>query len=345
MRRGKRRAIHTFGEVVSVSRGKPYRIEIKRLLSDKRLCTIQSEKYPERGVVWMVIVPFSEELSRSEKGRPYMIAELANTTIKEGEMIATFDSIDGNAKVEIYLDDRGRARNLIVGREYIFDIMDRREFFEVYERGSIPVGIKGKRSEPDKLGDERIRNFIQISNVREGQKALDMATGIKDYLGHFLEKGCYTICANISVSILKRTRGAIGNKNAAFVAYDVEKGFPFKNETFDVVVCDALLEYVSRPHEVLKRTFHLIKRGGRLLLLEPIKPSTKIPDFYPQNLWEIALWRPIYDPYFNEDCVEETLKEMGFDIVEKRAMRFTYPIYDEEQFSQSVLSLQKPFIS
>ncbi len=134
---------------------------------------------------------------------------------------------------------------------------------------------------------------------------------------------------------------ALRSLRRSIIVVNVEKGFPFRDESFDLVICDALLEYLSEPHKTLNQIFDLIKGGGKLLLLEPTSPLRKIPEFYPQDLWEVALWRPLYDPYFNEGFVEETLKDMGFKIVEKRTMKFTYPIYGEEQFSQSILSLYK----
>ncbi len=342
MRRGKKRAIHTFGEVASISKsGNLSRIEIDRMYGGGNLLTIYSEKIPKRGLIWVVIAPFRRELLGRGEGKPFMIAKLMDLDVEERQITAKFESINGEGKAEIVLDNRGRARNLKVGRDYILDLIERREFFERFERGSIPVGIKDKRSEPDRLGAERIKNFIELANAKEGQMVLDTAAGEKEYLKHFSEKGCRIVCTNISKTILKRTRRLIGGDKHSFVVCDLERGFPFRNGGFDLVICDALLEYLSRPHDILNQIFDLIKCGGILLLLEPTRSISKIPDFYPQDLWEVALWRPIYDPYFNESLLEKTLLDKGFKIAEKRTMRFKYPIYDEERFSQSIIHLYK----
>jgi len=341
MRRGKKRAIHTFGEIANISIGEPSCIEIKKFQSDEKLLTIYSDKIPKRGVVWIVIAPFRRELLGQKKSEPFLIAKLMELNVKERQIIAKFKAINGEGKAEIVLDNRGRARNLKVGIEYILDLIERREFFERYERGSIPANVKDKRSEPDRLGAERMKIFSELANIEEGQKILDTATGVKGYLREFSKKGCRIVCTNISNSILKRTRDAIGKKNSDFVAYDVEKGFPFKDETFDLVICDALLEYISKPHDTVSQIFDLIKIGGSLLLLEPTRSLDKIPNFYPQDLWEVALWRPIFDPDFNEALVEKNLEKQGFKVVEKRTMKFDYSIYGDEHFSQSISSLYK----
>jgi SAM-dependent methyltransferase len=178
-----------------------------------------------------------------------------------------------------------------------------------------------------------------MAKVKRGDRVLDTATGIKDYLRYFSEQGCYVACLNISPSILKKTREWLRNENASFVAYDIEKGLPFKNGTFDLVICDALLEYVSNPHEALEWTSSLIRKDGKLLLLGPIKST--VQDFYPQDLWEVALWRSRHDPFFNEKCMEETLKAGGFEILEKREMRFRYPLYRQAEFCQSIVKYRK----
>jgi SAM-dependent methyltransferase len=340
MRKGKRKAIHTFGEVVSISGAKPYRIEMKKVWTNDLLCTITSEKKIEKGLAYIVIAPFIEGLLREGEYRPIM--RLTDITTEGNQIFATFESKNGEIKkCEIKLDDRGRAKNLVVGNEYLFEVFRKRQFFERYERGSIPVG-KGKRSEPDEIAKERIKNFIEMAEVEKGDKILDTAAGIKDYLKYFYEKGCHATCLNISPTILKRTREWLGNRNAAFVAYDIEMGLPFKNDAFDIVICDALLEYVFNPHEALKQASGLIRKDGKLLLLEPIKST--VQDFYPQDLWEVALWRPRYDPFFNEKCMEETLKATGFEILEKREMRFRYPIYKQEEFCQSIVKCRKKYI-
>ncbi len=343
MRKGKKRAIHTFGEVANISKsGNLSRIEIDRMYGGGNLLIIYSEKIPKKGFVWIVIAPFRRELLGQDE--PFMIVRLIDLSVRDGQIIASFKSVEGEGKVEIVLDDRGRARNLKAGEDYIFDLMDRGRFFERYERGSIPAGAKG-RSEPDSLGALRIQNFRELAKVSEGQRVLDVAAGVKDYLRYFSKKGCNLICTNISLSILKRTRAAVGAEKAAYVRCDIEKGFPFKDESFDLVVCDALLEYLSEPLRTLDQISGLIKGGGSLLLLEPARSLNKILDFYPQDLWEVALWRPIFDPDFNEALVEENLEERGFKVVEKRTMKFAYPLYDEEQFSQSIICLYKGSVS
>ncbi len=45
--------------------------------------------------------------------------------------------------------------------------------------------------------------------------------------------------------------------------------FPFKNETYDSIICNQTLEHVFNPDEFLEETNRVIKRGGKILLTIP----------------------------------------------------------------------------
>ena len=333
-RKGKKRALHLPGEIVDVRGKGPFQIFIDRIMAGGRLCFVESNVKMKNGLVWIVIAPAED----SNEGMVLSKIE----AIGEREVSAVFESKDGSfMKAEVILDNRGRAKNLATSGYYRFSLMEPERFFSAYERKSIPSGEKGK-SEPDETGRERIELFTNLSSIRAGEKVLDSATGIKGYLQSFVAKDCFLVCLNISTPILERTREWLDSESACFVRYDADIGFPFKEGCFDVIIVDALLEYTRDPPSVLRRCRGIIKRGGRLLLLEPIK-SVDI-DFYPQDLWELALWRPLHDKGFSRKTFEKVLNEEGFELIERRDMEFVYPIFREERFSQSAAVYKKLFI-
>ncbi|MEE8168733.1 MAG: methyltransferase domain-containing protein [Candidatus Hydrothermarchaeales archaeon] len=330
MRRGKRRAIHVLGEVHDASKEK---VEVKKLYSDEWLCSIHGEHEIKEGLTWVSIVP-TEGVARGA-------VRLMELKRGRKELLALFEREKGgkSKKVEIKLDDRGRAKKLRVGEEYFVDLLSRKAFFERYERMSIAVG-KGKRSEPNRIGEARIENFREMIDVQKGT-SFDVATGIKEYL-RILSKEGFTALGNISPSILSRTRDWLKSGSVGCIVYDAEAGFPFRDGSLDLVVCDAFLEYVLKPLKVLQELSRKLKRGGRLLLLEPLKPLSNVEEFYPQDLWEVALWRPLHDPSFNAEIVEGVLENIGFKVEDRRKMEFEYPIYRNERFRQDVVNFSFP---
>jgi SAM-dependent methyltransferase len=324
LRKGKKRAIHTLGNVKKTPTG----YEIRKLFSGGFLGRAVTEREIIEGDVWIVVRPFLGT------GDPFILSELDEDRKNRRVLFER-----GEEKFEILFDNRGRAKNLQEGKRYIVDALPWKNFFELYEQ--MPL-CKDKRVEPGELRAQRTKNFEEMGKIEEGYRVLDAATGVKEYLKYFDEVG-KLFCLNISPAVLRLTKRWLDSKSAVFIAYDAERGFPFREGTFECVVVDALLEYVRDPARVIKNAGKLVRPGGFMLVLEPIR-SGEIEDFYPQDLWEVALWRPKYDPFFNEEVLEETLREERFELVEKREMRFQYPIYNMEDFSQPLLKVQKSFI-
>lgn len=50
---------------------------------------------------------------------------------------------------------------------------------------------------------------------------------------------------------------------------DVNDGLPYKNETFDVVVCSEVIEHLENPWHALKEFHHVLKPKGILVISTP----------------------------------------------------------------------------
>ncbi|RMF91383.1 MAG: methyltransferase domain-containing protein [Methanobacteriota archaeon] len=343
MRRGRKRAVHTFGEVTGVEGAGPFIVRIEKSIVGGVLCIVESNMRIREGPVWIAVAPLKGGKAMGRGGGAAMtLSEVKD--MDGGELTCVFRSEKGPYKwAEIRLDNRGRARNLEAGEEYLFSLMEPERFFAAYERRSIPAGWAG-RSEPDEVGQRRMRLFAELSGAKEGQRILDCATGVKGYLRDFAARGCMLVCLNISLPILRRTREWLDYGTASFVRYDADLGMPFKEGSFHVVIADALLEYMRSPVSVLGEAAGLVRPGGRLLLLEPVEMGPG-PDFYPQDLWEAALWRPVYDSAFSRETFEGLLTGQGFQLIERRTMRFAYPPVGRENIAQGVAAFEKIFIS
>jgi SAM-dependent methyltransferase len=294
-RKGKRKALHIQGEIRSISGEGPYYVEIEKSRVGGFLCSVESAKRGKLGNVWITIAPLKDENVKRESSEFMTLTNIK--TRGEREIVAVFESDKGRySKAEVILDNRGRAKKLEVGGEYSFSILKPREYFDAYERKSVPSGARGK-SEPEEFGRRRMELIKKFSSSAAPCLVLDTATGLKDYLKNLSLNGCKIICLNFSNRILERTRKWMNSDNAHFVKYDADTGFPLKTGFFDLVIVDALLEYTKKPTEVLQQCSTLLKEGGSLILLEPVE-SQNSPEFYPQDLWEIALWRPIVDNTF-----------------------------------------------
>ncbi len=125
------------------------------------------------------------------------------------------------------------------------------------------------------------RFTIERSGVRSGQRVLDIAGGTGDLAAKFSrlvgETGA-VVLADINDSMLKvgRTRlvnkGIVGNIN--YVQANAEC-LPFPDNHFDCITIAFGLRNVTDKDKALRSMFRIIKPGGRVMVLEFSKPTTK----------------------------------------------------------------------
>lgn len=146
------------------------------------------------------------------------------------------------------------------------------------------------------LGIHRIwkRVAVQLSNVREGERVLDLAGGTGDLTTLFAKRvgrQGEVVLADINASMLRNgrdrliDRGLVGNIRYAQV--NAEK-LPFSGNSFDCVCIGFGLRNVTDKDAALRSMYRVLKPGGRVIILEFSHPTDKLTekvyDFYSYNL-------------------------------------------------------------
>jgi len=125
------------------------------------------------------------------------------------------------------------------------------------------------------------RFTIELSGVRKGNSVLDIAGGTGDLAARFAEivgsEGS-VVLADINESMLKVGRdklldsGHLGNLE--FVQADAQY-LPFPDDSFDCITIAFGLRNVTRKDRALAAMYRALKPGGRALVLEFSKPTSK----------------------------------------------------------------------
>jgi len=49
--------------------------------------------------------------------------------------------------------------------------------------------------------------------------------------------------------------------------WDLEKGIPYPDNTFDEIICDCIFEHMRNPNALIQECYRVLKKGGKLDLL------------------------------------------------------------------------------
>ncbi len=128
---------------------------------------------------------------------------------------------------------------------------------------------------------------------RPGQKLLDVAGGTGDVSFKFLKRaghGHATVCdltEDMLIEGRKRAEAAQMADSLDWVVGDA-MALPFEDNTFDVYTISFGIRNVTRPQEALNEAYRVLKRGGRLMVLEfsqlPNPMMQKAYDLYSFNV-------------------------------------------------------------
>jgi demethylmenaquinone methyltransferase/2-methoxy-6-polyprenyl-1,4-benzoquinol methylase len=125
------------------------------------------------------------------------------------------------------------------------------------------------------------RQTIELSGVRRGQRVLDLAAGTGDLSARFsglVGPDGLVVFSDINASMLQQGRirmlneGRVGNLR--YVQADAQH-LPFPDDYFDCVTIGFGLRNVTDKQLALNAIFRTVKPGGRLLILEFSKPTSK----------------------------------------------------------------------
>lgn len=115
----------------------------------------------------------------------------------------------------------------------------------------------------------RARKILKFIGNRK-QKILDLGCGPGYYSIALVKKGNDVTGIDISedkINIAKQV--AKENKiNVNFLVGDARK-IPFKDNTFDLVICSEIIEHVKEDKKVIKEILRILKKRGRFIITTP----------------------------------------------------------------------------
>lgn len=127
-------------------------------------------------------------------------------------------------------------------------------------------------------------------------KLLDIGCGTGSLSLVFAELGCKVTGIDFSPEMIAAAEAKAKNADQSIQFHVMDGAFPqFPAQQFDVIVCRHLLWMLPEADQVLQRWVQLLKRGGRLLLIEGFwhtgagLRSQDIVDMLPASLTHVSV--------------------------------------------------------
>ncbi|UOF89639.1 class I SAM-dependent methyltransferase [Fodinisporobacter ferrooxydans] len=119
-----------------------------------------------------------------------------------------------------------------------------------------PIGTFVDRIERDMMA--------AIARPVRGEKAIDLGCGTGTYAYWLRDMGLSVVGVDLSQDMLEVARGKRKNE-VTFQKADLAH-LPFGDNTFDLAICNVVLEFIDEPATVLREGFRVLKPGGRLIV-------------------------------------------------------------------------------
>lgn len=114
-------------------------------------------------------------------------------------------------------------------------------------------------SEKYSLNAEKYRLYYRMF-FKKGTKILDVGCGVGNFL---LQDPANIIGTEIDSDQISKSKKA----SLKIIRHDINSRFPFKDNEFEAVNCQHVLEHLENPLFVLREMGRVLKKGGKLVIV------------------------------------------------------------------------------
>ncbi|MFP3909274.1 MAG: class I SAM-dependent methyltransferase [Archaeoglobaceae archaeon] len=196
------------------------------------------------------------------------------------------------------------------------------------------------------------REFL-IGKLGDCQKILEMGCGTGNLTKILVKAGYHVTAVDISPQMLRKFAS---NNGCQILLGDAENP-PFKEDSFDAVICRNLMCTLPEPEKTLHNWSKLLKQGGKLCIIDKIDTGTNIRErighflvlmLEGQNLWRLGYGKDTASliPFhcgFKPHALKSLVSKCGFEkviidrmdavnIAKRRNVPFYYNLLREENF-------------
>ena len=158
--------------------------------------------------------------------------------------------------------------------------------------------------------------FCEQLNIGPNSRVLETASGSGGPAIYMAQKfGCSVTGIDINQEGIDNANRLAADRSISdtkFQLADVDKRFPFDDETFDAIICiDAANHFPDRLH-VLREWARLLRKGGRLLFTDPVVITGPVTNHDLFNRSSIGTF--VFIP---PDVTEQFIRDTGMTLIQR----------------------------
>ncbi len=134
----------------------------------------------------------------------------------------------------------------------------------------------------DHLREQRLRHLLKFANLAKGLRLLDVGAGTGRLALLLAEEGASEVVGvDISPAMLEmaeyfRLSNPLPTAHRVSFRLASAQRMPFRNESFDAIVCRLILHHSHKPERILQELLRLLKPGGHFIFADLLGPDDPV---------------------------------------------------------------------
>ena len=142
--------------------------------------------------------------------------------------------------------------------------------------------------------------YVFASQFVKDKVVLDVACGSGYGSNHMMKKGAYMVVGgDVSKEAIRDAIRFYRGERAYYLILDAQR-LPFKNNSFDIVVCFETIEHLHRYEDFIKEIKRILKTNGVFICSTPNKAAHTKRSPYHVHEFTIDEFRSLLEKYFKD---------------------------------------------